>query len=213
MIMEVMSLKYEWRKEEKEIYLPKEKPALVKVPKAKYFCIKGKGNPNNEDFSNRIAVLYSLAYAVRMMPKSGFIPDGYFEYTVYPLEGLWDMTEGDKSSDVFNKDELIYTIMIKQPDFVNEEVTQKAFEIANKKKPDKLLKEAYFDEIEDGLSVQMLHIGSYDNEPETFSKMKDYINKSNLKIKSLIHKEIYLSDARKVERDKLKTVLRYTVTK
>lgn len=178
--MEVLILKYEWRKEEKEIYQPKEKPTLVKIPKAKYFCIKGEGNPNNGDFSNRIAVLYSLAYAVRMMPKSGFIPDGYFEYTVYPLEGLWDMTEGGKSSDVFNKDELIYTIMIKQPDFVNEEVTQKTFEIANKKKPDKLLKEAYFDEIEDGLSVQMLHIGSYDNEPETFSKMKDYINKSNL---------------------------------
>ncbi len=213
MIMEVLILKYEWRKDEKEIYLPKEKPALVKVPKAKYFCIKGKGNPNDGDFSNRIAVLYSLAYAVRMMPKSGFIPDGYFEYTVYPLEGLWDMTEVGKSSEVFNKDELIYTIMIKQPDFVNEEVTKKAFEIANKKKPDKLLKEAYFDEIGDGLSVQMLHIGSYDNEPETFSKMKEYINENNLKIKSLVHREIYLSDARKVERDKLKTVLRYTVTK
>ncbi|WP_017210590.1 GyrI-like domain-containing protein [Clostridium beijerinckii] len=206
-------MKYEWRKEEKEIYLAKEKPALVKVPKAKYFCIKGKGNPNDGDFSNRIAVLYSLAYAVRMMPKSGFIPDGYFEYTVYPLEGLWDMTEVGKSSEVFNKDELIYTIMIKQPDFVNEEVVKKAFEIANKKKADKLLEEAYFDEIEDGLSVQMLHIGSYDNEPETFSKMKDYINENNLKIKSLVHREIYLSDARKVEIDKLKTVLRYTVTK
>jgi hypothetical protein len=211
--MEVLILKYEWRKEEKEIYLPKEKPTLVKVPKAKYFCIKGEGNPNDGDFSNRIAVLYSLAYAVRMMPKSGFIPDGYFEYTVYPLEGLWDMTEVGKSSEVFNKDELIYTIMIKQPDFVNEEVTKKAFEIANKKKSDKLLEEAYFDEIEDGLSVQMLHIGSYDNEPETFSKMKEYINENNLKIKSLIHREIYLSEARKVEKDKLKTVLRYTVTK
>lgn len=211
--MEVLILKYEWRKEEKEIYLPREKPALVKIPKAKYFCIKGKGNPNNGDFSNRIAVLYSLAYAVRMMPKSGFIPNGYFEYTVYPLEGLWDMTEGGKSGDVFNKDELIYTIMIKQPYFVNEEVTEKAFEIVNKKKPDKLLEEVYFDEIEDGLSVQMLHIGSYDAEPETFSKMKDYINENNLKIRSLVHREIYLSDARKVERDKLKTVLRYTVTK
>ncbi len=206
-------MKYEWRKEEKDIYLPKEKPTLVKIPKAKYFCIKGKGNPNDGDFSNRIAVIYSLAYAVRMMPKNGFIPDGYFEYTVYPLEGLWDINEGGKSSKVFNKDELIYTIMIKQPDFVNEEVAKKAFEIANKKKPDKLLEEVYFDEIEDGLSVQMLHIGSYDTEPETFSKMKDYINENYLKIKSLVHREIYLSDARKSERDKLKTVLRYTVTK
>ena len=211
--MEVLILKYEWKKEEKEIYLPKEKPTLVEVPKAKYFCIKGKGNPNGEDFSNRIAVLYSLAYLVRMMPKNGFTPDGYFEYTVYPLEGLWDMTEEGKKSETFNKDELLYTIMIKQPDFVNEEVVKKAFEIANRKKPTRLLEEAYFDEIEDGLAVQMLHIGSYDTEPESFTKMKYYINENNLKIKSLVHREIYLSDARKIEKDKLKTVLRYMVTK
>jgi hypothetical protein len=211
--MEVLILKYEWKREEKELYLPKEKPILVKVPKAKYFCIKGKGNPNSEDFSNRIGVLYSLSYAVRMMPKNGFIPDGYFEYTVYPLEGLWDLTEEGKKSEIFNKEELLYTIMIKQPDFVNEEVVKKAFEIAIKKKPNHLLEEAYFDEIEDGLAVQILHIGSYDTEPESFNKMKDYINENNLIIKSLVHREIYLSDARKVEKDKLKTVLRYMVNK
>ncbi|MFT8348364.1 GyrI-like domain-containing protein [Clostridium saccharoperbutylacetonicum] len=204
-------MKYEWKKEEKELYLPKEKPILVKVPKAKYLCIKGKGNPNAEDFSNRIGVLYSLAYAVRMMPKNGFMPDGYFEYTVYPLEGLWDLTEEGKKSEIFNKEELLYTIMIKQPDFVNEEVVKKAFEIAIKKKPNHLLEEAYFDEIEDGLAVQILHIGSYDTEPESFNKMKNYINENNFKIKSLVHREIYLSDARKVEKDKLKTVLRYMV--
>ncbi|WP_459476871.1 GyrI-like domain-containing protein [Clostridium saccharoperbutylacetonicum] len=206
-------MKYEWKREEKELYLPKEKPILVKVPKAKYFCIKGKGNPNSEDFSNRIGVLYSLSYAVRMMPKNGFIPDGYFEYTVYPLEGLWDLTEEGKKSKIFNKEELLYTIMIKQPDFVNEEVVKKAFEIAIKKKPNLLLEEAYFDEIEDGLAVQILHMGSYDAESESFNKMKDYINENNLIIKSLVHREIYLSDARKVEKDKLKTVLRYRVNK
>ena len=122
------------------------------------------------------------------------------------------MTEAGKSSKTFNKDELLYTIMIKQPDFVNEEVVKKAFEIANKKKPTELLKEAYFDEIEDGLAVQILHIGSYDNEPESFNKMKNYIDENNFKIKSLVHREIYLSDARKVEKDKLKTVLRYMMT-
>jgi hypothetical protein len=211
--MEVLILKYEWKKEEKELYLPKEEPTLVKVPKAKYFCIKGKGNPNGEDFSNRIGVLYSLAYSVRMMPKNGFTPYRYFEYTVYPLEGLWDITEEGKKSETLNKEELLYTIMIKQPDFVNEEVVKKAFEIANMKKPTQLLEEAYFDEIEDGLAVQILHIGSYDTEPESFTKMKDFINENNLKIKSLVHREIYLSDARKIERDKLKTVLRYMVTK
>ena len=103
--------------------------------------------------------------------------------------------------------------MIRQPDFVNDEVIEKAFEIANKKKPHPLLKEVYFDEIEDGLAVQILHIGSYDNEPESFNKMKTFIENNGLKIKTLVHREIYLSDARKVEPDKLKTILRYSVLK
>lgn len=204
-------MKHEYRKHEKELYCPKDKPQLVTVPKQKFFCIKGKGNPNSEDFSERIGVLYSLAYAVRMMPKNGFTPEGYFEYTVYPLEGLWDLTEEGRKSEVLNKDELVYTIMIRQPDFVNDEVVAKAFEIANKKKPHPLLQEVYFDEIEDGLSVQILHIGSYDNEPESFNKMKEFIEDNGLQIKTLVHREIYLSDARRVEKDKLKTVLRYRV--
>lgn len=82
-------MKFEWRKHEKDLYLPKEKPVLVTVPKQKFFMISGKGNPNSEEFSEKIGVLYSLAYAVRMMPKQGFTPEGYFEYTVYPLEGIW----------------------------------------------------------------------------------------------------------------------------
>jgi hypothetical protein len=204
-------MKYEWRKSEKQLYLPKEVPTLIQVPRHKFFMIKGKGNPNNEDFVERIGVLYTMAYAVRMMPKNGFTPDGYFEYTVYPLEGLWDLTEEGRKLKAFSKDELLYTIMIRQPDFVNEDVVEKAFEIARKKKPHPLLDEIIFDDIEDGLSVQMLHKGSYDDEPETFAKMKEFIDKSNLEIKSMIHREIYLNDARKVEKDKLKTVLRYMV--
>ena len=206
-------MKHEYKKHEKELYCPKNKAELVTVPKQKFFCIKGKGNPNNQDFSERIAVLYSLAYAVRMMPKSGFTPDGYFEYTVYPLEGLWDLTTEGKKSETLNKDELLYTIMIRQPEFVTKDVVEKAFEIVKKKKPNPLLEEVYFDEIEDGLSVQILHIGSYDNEPVSFNKMKDFIESNELKIKSLVHREIYLSDARRVKEDNLKTILRYTVTK
>ena len=206
-------MKHEYKKHEKELYCPKNKPELVTVPKQKFFCIKGKGNPNNQDFSERIAVLYSLAYAVRMMPKSGFTPDGYFEYTVYPLEGLWDLTTEGRKSEILNKDELLYTIMIRQPEFVTEDIVEKAFEIVKKKKPNPLLEEVYFDEIEDGLSVQILHVGSYDNEPESFNKMKDFIESNKLKIKSLVHREIYLSDARRVKEDNLKTILRYTVTK
>lgn len=204
-------MKHEYKKHEKGLYAPKTKPELIEVPKQKFFCINGKGNPNSKDFSERIGVLYSLAYSVRMMPRNGFTPEGYFEYTVYPLEGLWDLTEKGRQN--FDKDELLYTIMIRQPEFVNQEVVEKAFEIVNKKKPHPLLKEVYFDEIEDGLAVQMMHIGSYDNEPESFEKMKDFIYKNGLKIKTLVHREIYLSDARRVEKDKLKTILRYRVIK
>lgn len=202
-------MKYEYKKEEKTIYCPKDQPQVLRVPKYKYFCIKGKGNPNNIDFSNRVEVLYTLAYAVRMMPRNGYTPEGYFEYTVYPLEGLWDLSEKGKAEGSFNKDELIYTIMIRQPDFVNEEVIQKAFEIANKKKPNTLYQEVFFTDIEDGLSIQILHKGSYDKEQESFYKMKEYISANKLKIKTLVHREIYLSDVRRVEEDKLKTILRY----
>lgn len=206
-------MKHEYRKHEKELYCPKGKPELVEVPKQKFLCIKGKGDPNKEDFSERIGVLYSLSYAIRMMPKNGYTPEGYFEYTVYPLEGLWDLTEEGRKSDTLNKDELLYTIMIRQPNFVNNEVIKGAFETVNKKKPHPLLKEVYFDEIEDGLSVQIMHVGSYDNEAESFNKMKKFINDNGLEIKTLVHREIYLSDVRKVEEEKLKTVLRYRVIK
>lgn len=202
-------MKYEWRKQEKDIYLPKTKPELVDIKEAKYFCINGVGNPNNEEFSEKIGVLYELSYAVRMMPKKGYTPNGYFEYTVYPLEGLWDIKNRGENSKTFNKDELIYTIMIKQPDFVDEDVFNRAIDIVKKKNKNSLIDEVYLDVINDGLSVQMLHIGSYDNEEESFKIMKEYIKENNLKLSTMVHREIYLSDARKTKKDNLKTVLRY----
>lgn len=205
-------MKFEWRKQEKNLYLPKAQPELITIPKHKYFMISGKGNPNDEKFSERIGVLYSLAYAVRMMPKKGYTPDGYYEYTVYPLEGIWDLTEEGKKSDTLNKNELLYTIMIRQPDFVTPEVVNRAFENIRKKKNHPLLDNVTFETMEDGLSVQMMHIGSYDNEPQSFEQMKKYIKDNNLKITTLRHREIYLSDARKTEKSKLKTVLRYMVS-
>lgn len=205
-------MKFEWRKQEKNLYLPKEKPDLITVPQQKFFMISGKGNPNDEEFSEKIGVLYSLAYAVRMMPKQGYTPDGYFEYTVYPLEGIWDLTEEGKQSNTLNKDELLYNIMIRQPDFVTQEVVNKAFENVRKKKPHPLLNDATFETMEDGLSVQMMHIGSYDDEPQSFEQMKKFIKENNLEITTLKHREIYISDARKTEKSKLKTVLRYMVS-
>lgn len=204
-------MKYEWRKQEKHLYLPGKKPELITVPEQKFLMISGKGNPNHEDFSERVGVLYSLAYAIRMMPKQGYTPEGYFEYTVYPLEGIWDLTEEGRKSSTLNKDELVYTIMIRQPEFVTEEVVDKAFEIVRKKKPHPLLDEVTFGTMEDGLSVQMMHIGPYDNEAKSFEQMKKFIEENHLEITTLVHREIYISDPRKTEQSKLKTVLRYRV--
>ena len=126
-------MKHEWRKQEKKLYVPKQSPELITVPEQKFFMISGKGNPNSEEFLKRIEVLYSLAYSIRMMPKQGYTPEGYFEYTVYPLEGLWDLTEEGRRLDILNKDELLYTIMIRQPDFVTKGIVDRAFESSEKR--------------------------------------------------------------------------------
>ncbi|WP_195970816.1 GyrI-like domain-containing protein [Clostridium thermobutyricum] len=206
-------MKHEWRKHEKDIYVPKKKPEIIDVQNFKYITITGKGNPNEDEFAKKVEVLYSLAYAIKMMPKKGYILDGYFEYTVYPLEGLWDLTDEGKKLKELNKDCLVYKIMIRQPDFVTEEVLELAKEQVRKKKPNLAIDNVNFEEIKDGLSVQMLHLGSYDNEETTFKEMKKFIEENNLEIASLVHREIYLSDARKVSAEKLKTVLRYRVNK
>ncbi|APC41221.1 GyrI-like domain-containing protein [Clostridium estertheticum] len=205
-------MKYEWRKQEKNLYLPKDEPNLITVPNQKFFMLRGQGNPNDEEYSEKIGVLYSLAYAIRMMPKQGYVPNGYFEYTVYPLEATWNLTEKGRQFKKLNKDELVYTIMIRQPDFVTKEIVDLAFENVRKKKPNSFLDDVTFETIEDGLSVQMIHIGSYDDEPKSFELMDKYCMDNNLRIVSNVHhKEIYLSDARKTEESKLKTVLRYMV--
>lgn len=204
-------MKYEWKKKEKELYLPKSEPTIVNVPKQKFFTVTGMGNPNSQEFAEKVGLLYSLAYAVKMMPKKGYIPDGYFDYAVYPLEGLWDLTEKGKQADRLDKEELIYKIMIRQPDFVTKEIAHKAIDIVKNKNNTTILDCVKFEVIEDGISVQILHIGSYDDETRSFEKMKTFIDENNLHIKTLRHREIYISDARKVEKEKLKTVLRYNV--
>lgn len=200
-------MKHEWRKHEKELYGTRNEPQIVELSNQKFFMIKGKGNPNDQDFSERIEVLYTLAYAVRMMPKSGYTPIGYFEYTVYPLEGVWE------NADPLNKESFEYTIMIRQPQFVTEEVVKRAFEIARKKKAHSLLDEVYFSELKENTSVQILHIGDYDDEPKSFSLLVEYMKAHGLKRCTNTHTEIYLSDARKTSREKLKTILRYQVKK
>ena len=204
-------MKHEWRKKEKNYYIPKTKPEIVNMEKFKFIQIKGSGSPNNEEFSERVGVLYSLAYAIKMMPKKGITPDGYFDYTVYPLEGIWDLDEEGRLKNEFDKNNLVYNIMIRQPDFVTKEVFDLAMEMTKKKKPNKLLDDVVFGEIEEGMCVQMMHIGPYDDEYKSFEVMKEFIKDNNLVIKSLAHREIYISDVRKTAPEKLKTVLRYMV--
>ena len=204
-------MKHEWRKKEKEYYVPKNRPEIVNIPEFKFITLKGQGDPNKEEYGRAVEALYTIAYAIKMMPKKDITPEGYFDYTVYPLEGVWDLTEKGRQLDILDKDEFVYTIMIRQPEFVTEEVFIRAKEIAKKKKNNELIDNVRFETSEEEKCVQMLHIGSFDDEPETFEIMEEYCKENGLERKYKTHREIYLSDPRKVEVEKLKTVLRFNV--
>jgi hypothetical protein len=208
-------MKYEWRKNEKNYYLPKTKPELIKIPSYNYYSIEGKGDPNDDFFSEYIGALYSLSYAVKMSPKSGKAPKNYFDYTVYPLEGIWDISEEAKkrNNGKMDKNDLVFNLMIRQPNFVTEEYSQEIIEKTKEKKPNELLNSVKFISLEEGECVQIMHIGSYDNEPISFKIMEEFCESNNLIRESMKHREIYLSDVRKVTPEKLKTVLRIKVRK
>ena len=203
-------MKYEWRKQEKDLYGVKQTPIIANVPKQKFIWIKGTGNPNEADFSNRISALYSLAYAIKMLFKSTVkskSDDAVTDFTVYPLEGLWKKAEGKE----FNKNKLEYTLMIKQPDFITQELFEKALENVKKKKPDDWYDEISFEEIEEGKTIQMLHVGSYDDEPRSFERMDAFASELKLIRTDHFHREIYLSNKNRTSEDKQKTILRYSV--
>lgn len=204
-------MKHEWRKKEKSLYLPKSKPEIIDIPKFKFLTIKGEGNPNSAHFTECVTALYSLSYGIKMCAKKGIEPDGYFDYTVYPLEGVWDINEEAKKTfdGILNKDDLVFKLMIRQPEFVDFGLVERIRAITKEKKPQDLLDKVVFEKINEGKCIQMLHLGSYDNEPETFKIMEAFAAESDVKRRSKIHREIYLSDARKVVPEKLKTVLRF----
>jgi hypothetical protein len=207
-------MKHEWRKKEKSIYLPKNKPELVDIPEYKFISIEGEGNPNSDFFAECIAVLYPISYAIKMTPKKQEIkPKGYYDYTVYPLEGVWDINEEAKKAfkGTINKDDLVFKLMIRQPDFLDDKYFNEMLELTKVKKPHKLLENLKFEKIPEGKCVQMMHLGSYDTEPESFKIMEEFAEKENLIRISKIHREIYLSDFRKVATEKLKTVLRFRI--
>lgn len=201
-------MKYEWKKSEKYLYGVKQKPQFIEVPTAYYIMIKGEGNPNEIDFSNRVSALYSLAYGIKMLFKNMKKEElEYSDFTVFPLEGIWEKSDDDE----FDKNKLKYTIMIKQPYFITKEIFDLAFEKVKKKKPNELYDEVSFDCIESKKAIQILHIGSFDTEIESFEKLDNFANEMNLERSEKFHTEIYLNNKNRTAEDKLKTILRYNV--
>lgn len=200
-------MKYEWRKQDKVLYGAKKTPALVTIPAQNYIMLSGKGDPNDIDFSNRVGALYSLAYGVKSAYKAAPLREGIEDFAVYPLEGIWKKAEGDQ----LEKEKLKYTIMIRQPDFVTEDLVKEALEVVKRKKPNPLYKEIQYRTMENGLCVEILHVGPYDNEPVSFEKMDQFADAQGLRRLENSHREIYLSSANRVEKSKLKTILRYAV--
>lgn len=201
-------MKYEWKKNEKNLYGVKQKPQLIEIPSAYYNMIKGEGNPNESDFSNRVSALYSLAYGIKMLFKNMEKEElEYSDFTVFPLEGIWEKSDDEE----FDKNKLKYTIMIKQPYFITKEIFELAFEKVKKKKPNELYDEVSFDCIESKKAIQILHIGSFDTEIESFEKLDNFANEMNLERSEKFHTEIYLNNKNRTAEDKLKTILRYNV--
>lgn len=214
--------KLDYKKEYKDLYLPKTKPMLIQVPNMKFIMIKGKGNPNSEsgEYQEALSLLYALSFTIKMSKLGENRIKGYFEYVVPPLEGLW-WNEGNKTVDYQQKEKFEWISMIRQPEFVTQEVFDWACQEVKKKKGLEVSK-AEFVELEEGLCVQMLHKGSYDEEPKTIQAIEEYIQENQLKndsgnkLKSGMvrrHHEIYLSDPRKSKVENLKTVIRIPVVR
>ncbi|TGE34619.1 GyrI-like domain-containing protein [Desulfosporosinus sp. Sb-LF] len=201
--------KLDYKKAYKDLYQPKKKPVIITVPAMNFVMIEGKGDPNGEEFFLATAALYSLSYAVKMSYKRVHVPTGYYDYTVFPLEGVWDLL--DKTLLPTDKSNFKYKIMMRQPEFLTKDLFERFKDETKKKKPNLYLDKVEFGTISEGLCCQMLHIGSYDNEPESFGMMDQFCKDNRYKRISHEHREIYLSDPRKIEPNKLKTVLRYNV--
>lgn len=207
---------FDYKKEYKEFYMPKKKPGIVEIPKMNYIAVRGKGNPNDEngEYKSSIGLLYAIAFTIKMSYKGTHKIDGYFEYVVPPLEGFW-CQENTEGIDYNRKDDMNFISVIRLPDFVTEDDFKWAVdEATEKKKQDFSMVE--FLTYNEGICVQCMHIGSYDNEPETVELMHKYMEENGYKLDitdSRLHHEIYLSDPRRCDESKLKTVIRHPIKK
>ena len=207
---------FDFKKEYKEFYLPKDKPDIVKVPSMNYIAVRGEGDPNQEDggYKKAIGLLYGIAFTIKMSKKGDHQIDGYFDYVVPPLEGFWYM-EGMNGIDYAHKEAFHWISVIRLPDFVTEDDFRWAVNEATKKKKQDFSKVEFLT-VEEGICVQCMHIGSYDDEPATVNMMHEFMEQQGYELDitdKRLHHEIYLSDARKVAPEKMKTVIRHPIKK
>ena len=207
---------FDYKKEYKEFYMPKKKPSIVEIPKMNYIAVRGKGNPNDEngEYKKSIGLLYAIAFTIKMSYKGTHKIDGYFEYVVPPLEGFW-WQENTQGFDYNRKEDMHFISVIRLPDFVTEDDFKWAVDEATQKKKQDFSKVEFFT-YDEGVCVQCMHIGSYDNEPETATLMHKHMEENGYELDitdSRLHHEIYLSDPRRCDESKLKTVLRHPIKK
>ena len=205
---------FDFKKEYKEFYMPKSKPGIVTVPSMNYIAVRGSGNPNQEDgeYKQAIGLLYGIAFTIKMSKKGDHEIDGYFDYVVPPLEGFW-WQDGVEGVDYAHKENFHWISVIRIPDFVTEDDSRWAAEETTKKKKQNFSKVEFLT-VEEGLCVQCMHIGSYDDEPATVTMMHEFMEQQGYELDitdKRLHHEIYLSDARKVDPEKLKTVIRHPI--
>lgn len=207
---------FDYKKEYKEFYLPKNKPSIVNIPKMNFIAVRGKGNPNEEngDYKKAIGILYSIAYTIKMSYKGTYKIAGYFEYVVPPLEGFW-WQDGIKGVDYSNKDTFNWISIIRLPDFVTKKDFEWAIREATDKKKEDFSKAEFFT-YDEGLCVQCMHIGPYDDEPNTVKLMNDFLINEGYELDisdNRMHHEIYLGDPRKNKSENLKTIIRHPIRK
>ena len=206
---------FDYKKEYKEFYMPKNKPSIVTVPKMNYIAVRGKGDPNAEDgeYKQSIGLLYGIAFTIKMSKMGDHRIDGYFDYVVPPLEGFWKQEGIENGIDYSRKDNLEFISVIRLPDFVTEAEFDWAVREAEKKKKTDFSKVEFLT-VDEGLCVQCMHIGSYDDEPKTVELMHKYAAENGYMPDlndDRLHHEIYLSDPRRCSPEKLKTIIRHPI--
>lgn len=211
-----LSMAFDYKKEYKEFYMPKNKPSIIEIPEMNYIAVRGTGNPNDEsgEYKNAIGLLYGVAYTIKMSYKGGHKINGFFEYVVPPLEGFW-WQENSKEMDYNRKEDLRFISIIRLPDFVTKEDFYWAIEAATRKKKQDF-SNVEFLTYDEGVCVQCMHLGAYDDEPLTVNLMHEYMKENGYELDisdTRYHHEIYLSDPRKCRVSKLKTVIRHPIKK